>query len=169
MYSVEIKGLKPYLMHAFKGDDGKKKVGMKPTIEEDCENALYRKQDRTIYVPSMQLEASLKNAGKEKIFRGRKTFWEMIMAGVSVEPIEIPMQPQEFEPFTTGVVIGDARIMKARPMFKNWGLGFKLIVTDERMVEANLKDLLKIAGESKGIGDWRPKFGLYEITSWKKG
>lgn len=170
VYSVEIKGLKPYLMHAFKGDNGteSKKRGAHPTIEQDCEEALYRMTDKTIFVPSLQLEASMKNASKDYKFKGRSSYWGLVTAAVSVEPLEIPIEPQHFEPFVTGVVINDARIMKGRPMFKNWSLKFNIAVTDERLKEAQLNEILKEAGQSRGIGDWRPKFGLYEITSWKK-
>ena len=168
-FAVEIEGTKPYLQHAFKGESrATKKRGVKPTIEEDCEEALYRDANGHIYVPSMQLEASMKNASTAFKFKGRSSYYALVVGGISVEPLEIPMNPQKFEPFVTGVVIGHARVMKARPMFKDWRLGFRIISTDERLTEAAIKEILTEAGQTKGIGDWRPKFGLYKIHSWRK-
>ena len=174
VFSVEIEGVKPYLMCAFKGDEGqdkKKKKGANPTKEQDCENALYRKPDKTIYVPSTQIEATMREGGRDLKFGRMGNYANIINAGISVEPFELPITPQTFSQFIAAVRIPPrtgARVMKGRPRFENWSLSFQIANTDERLHEATLKEILTNAGQFKGIGDWRPKFGLFQIKSWKK-
>lgn len=167
-YLAHITGSK-YLMHAFQGSaEPTKKKGRNPTPEEDCENALYKKEDGTIYVPSIQPWASMRNAAKNFKLRGRQSFWVLINSALRIEPDEIPMDPQTYKPFMSGVVINNSRIWKARPMFENWSLKMKLLIGDERLTESTLKDILVEAGQTSGIGDWRPRFGTFEVVSFKK-
>lgn len=59
------------------------------------------------------------------------------------------------------LLVKRARIMQSkhirvRPRFDDWGCEFTLSVWDEQITEAALRDILRFAGEYKGIGDWRP-------------
>jgi len=167
-YLARITGPR-YLMHAFQGNaEPSKKKGRNPTIEEDCEASLYRQPDRTIYVPSIQPWASMRNAAKNFKLRGRQSFWALINSALRIEPDEIPIEPQTFKPFMAGVVINNSRIWKARPMFENWSLKMKLVIGDERLTESTIKDILVEAGQTSGIGDWRPRFGTFEVASFTK-
>ncbi len=168
IFSVHIKGTKHYLMNGFHQDLAKSQKRRVPTPEEDCENALYRNANREIYVPSIQVWASMRNASKAFKFRGRQTFWQVLNSSVFVEPEEIIISPQTFSQFLTGVVINRSRVMKARPRFENWSLEFRIVNTEESLTEETLKAILQEAGLRHGIGDWRPRFGTYEVTEWKK-
>lgn len=61
-----------------------------------------------------------------------------------------------------------ARVMRCRPIFRNWSVKFTLnvipgIIKDADTVQSYLKD----AGLFCGIGDYRPKFGRFEVTGFK--
>ena len=66
---------------------------------------------------------------------------------------------------TAGVVISRSRIMRTRPIFYKWEL--KPIVTyEDSVVDLNVVlDFFESAGRLCGMGDWRPKFGRFEILS----
>ena len=63
-----------------------------------------------------------------------------------------------------GVRVGQSRVMRARPIFMKWACRFDVtwdpsVVRDEKQV----REFAESAGIS-GIGDWRPKFGRYELV-----
>ena len=63
------------------------------------------------------------------------------------------------------VKVGMARVIRTRPIFSGWGCTFEVqwdpsLVRDERQVI----EIAEAAGES-GIGEWRPKFGRFEVAS----
>ncbi|MHB8559572.1 MAG: hypothetical protein ACYDAP_00175 [Thermoplasmataceae archaeon] len=168
-YVVEIKGVRDYLMHKFSEGDPNRKRGSHPTAEEDCEDALYRSENGIIFVPSRQLEASIVKASADFKFTGKRTMKDIILSGVIVEPEEIPMEPQEYVQYSVPVRIQQARIIKSRPRFKNWSLTFTIVNSDpERILDAKLKDIIIAAGETRGIGDWRPKFGTFEVIKFER-
>lgn len=170
VFLVQIKGTKPYLMHAFKGESGTKsrRRGAHPTVEQDCEDALYRDSEKRIYVPSLHVWASIRDASKNFKWKGRLSYWQVVNSSVFVEPNELVITPQEYVQFVTGVVINRQRIMKGRPQFNDWTLSFDLVNTEEALSETALKDIVQEAGQRHGIGDWRPRFGTYEIAEWKR-
>jgi hypothetical protein len=84
-----------------------------------------------------------------------------------VEPEFIVHDDPEFEKFIVPVVIQRMRVLKARPKFNNWSLQFVIVITDERIDEDTLQAVLAEAGRRYGIGDWRPRFGTFEIVSFE--
>lgn len=66
--------------------------------------------------------------------------------------------------FTIGVKVGMSRVMRTRPIFKQWSCTV-LVEYDPDVL--NLRDLEEIAndtGRLAGVGDWRPKHGRFEAT-----
>ena len=79
----------------------------------------------------------------------------------------------KWEIFKTLVVIPSTkgRVMRYRPMLKNWLLSFNIEIEEEIDPHA-VKEALDIAGRYVGIGDWRPqkkgKFGKFHVTSFQE-
>lgn len=71
--------------------------------------------------------------------------------------------------FSKGVTISRARVMRMRPIFKEWGAVIEVNYDDEQINLATLDTWVKIAGEVIGLGDWRPKFGRFEATKVIEG
>jgi hypothetical protein len=62
-----------------------------------------------------------------------------------------------------GVKVGKSRIMRTRPRFNAWSVTVTFeydpsLVNREQIIDAALA-----AGESKGIGDYRPRFGRFTV------
>ena len=92
---------------------------------------------------------------------------------VSLVEFELLHLIPEYEIHKALVVIPSTkgRIMRYRPMFKQWMLEFIIEFDDEIAVDA-IKEALEIAGKYVGIGDWRPekkgKFGKFQVTSFQE-
>jgi hypothetical protein len=62
---------------------------------------------------------------------------------------------------TVGAKVQRARIMRTRPMFKEWALQFRLMFNDAVLNESQVFEIMQVAGELVGLCDWRPKFGRF--------
>lgn len=62
------------------------------------------------------------------------------------------------------VKVGQARVMRCRPVFPSWRCEFE-IMYDETLVDpADILLWLETAGERIGFGTFRPRFGLFEVS-----
>ena len=102
-------------------------------------------------------------------FEGKKSFKDVVTSSIVVEPEEIPMISEKpYEIDTRPVVIQRARVLKWRPLFRNWKLQFKITILDDTNIQAStLKEILDKAGLTKGIGDYRPRFGRFMVTKFE--
>jgi hypothetical protein len=62
--------------------------------------------------------------------------------------------------------------MRYRPRFDQWGAKFRLILNDQMLSSEDAHRLLNEAGESIGIGDFRPEkrgpFGTFRVTKFEE-
>lgn len=61
-----------------------------------------------------------------------------------------------------GVMVNRARIIRYRPVFPVWECTFEAMLSE--LDVSTFKNILETAGRFIGLGDFRPKFGLFEIT-----
>lgn len=169
-YKVRIVGVAPLLQNRFDTEASQQKGRKRqvPTPEEDCERALYKTEDGSIYIPSMWLKAAMIKAATDFKFQGKKTYKDYIKAGLVVGPNEIPLEHDGFETFIARVVIQRSAVAKARPKFKDWAAEFEIELLDELLEPTIVKDILSAAGRFKGIGDWRPEHGRFTVESFEK-
>jgi hypothetical protein len=171
--NVTIKGVASLLQHRFadeKQDEAPKKVSGKRDFSGESELALYRLSDGTIYQPSTHIEgAMVKSAAKYQIGgRGKKTYKDLFKSAIVIQPDCIPHKIQDYEVDRRAVIINRSRIMRERPIFKNWELDFEIIVMDEQIPMNVINQILTDAGQYIGIGDFRPKFGRFMITKFEE-
>jgi len=168
--TVKIKGAAPLLMNRFAMEkneqEGAKRRDQQFDPKEDAEKALYR-NSHGCYAPSAWLEASLRETAKNFKGKGRASLKATVLATVFVEPDEILLNKDTYDEIDQRpAVIQRARIVKSRPKFNSWELEF-VIQFDEKIINKGvLKQLLEEAGKTKGIGDYRPKFGRFEIVKF---
>ena len=182
----EIRGISPLIMHNGRLADPNdsysraiKEISSKRAkTEADYEEmarlewmgALYLEHGEPC-IPGYVLEAAL--IGRGGAARKQK-MGKQAAAGLYVTanfPLEYdgPRNPkdlwllEDFR-FRTTVRVLQARIMRMRPIFSDWGA----IVTIE--VEPDLVDVvaanlwMSIAGRESGLMDWRPKFGRFQVV-----
>lgn len=170
---VEIMGIAPLLQNRFPMEEhghneskAKKKVYVP---EEEAKKCLYIRNDK-IYQPAEHIYQSMIRAAVDFKYEGKKTYKDVITSGIIIEPEEIPLVSKEpYEIDTRPVVIQRARVLKWRPKFVDWKLKFSITVLDDTNIRLDvLKLILEKAGQTKGIGDYRPRFGRFTITSWQE-
>lgn len=173
-FKVEIKGTRPLLMNSPKslGEQRNSQRGRKSvTQKEEAEGLLYLSGNGKPYIPSLAILAAMqRQSTNHKIpGRGKKTYKDFIYAGLEIETDEIELQSEsDWKIDSRPVVIGGARIMKARPKFKDWKLEFQISILDEIITPEVLKILLEEAGKFSGLLDFRPLFGRFEVTKFER-
>lgn len=63
------------------------------------------------------------------------------------------------------VNVQKAKIMRTRPMFKDWTAEFEVHLDLDQANENSLKNWLDQAGQC-GFGDWRPQYGRFNVMSF---
>ena len=166
---VEIKGTAAMLMNRFapNTDNGGKKKEAFFDPEEDAQKALYKDEKIGCYVPSSWIEASMREAAKGFKKRGRGSLKDTILSSVFVDEEKIPLGKKTWDELDQRpAVIQRQRIFKTRPKFNDWKLSFTITFDGGRINKETLKSILIEAGQIKGIGDYRPKFGRFEVVKF---
>jgi len=177
-YKVEITGITPLLMNkpeAYGFDEQWVQKKASEDWEKEALKKLYIDSEGIIYQPATHIDRALIEAGKKIKVKGqgKATYSKLFGSMASVDEFEIVHKKQEYEINKCLVVIPSTkgRIMRYRPMFKNWALEFHISFEEEISAEV-IKEALEIAGKYVGIGDWRPekkgKFGKFQVTKFEE-
>ena len=192
-YRVEIKGIRPILMHSVIGglDNSSaaniekagivKKRGTNRTEadelrlrELECQKSLWLNSKGTPTVPATAIRGCIEAAAR-KTKQGPQ-----VREGMIVDEIEEFIFDQErygtsmeewstSTQFTVPVVVQKARLMRTRAKFDDWGVKFILDTDSELVDKSQLAGWLDIAGRRVGLGDWRPTcsgdYGRFETVS----
>lgn len=171
-YKVSIKGVAPLLQHRYPVENGEEKIKKRTgarDYSDEAEISLHRDEKGNIYEPSDHILGALIKAASNFLIggRGKKTYKEIIKSSLFVSPDAIPHQNQKWVKDARPVVVQRSRIIRERPMFKDWGLSFEVEAADEQLAENALKQIFDYAGAYCGIGDFRPRFGRFIVTEFK--
>lgn len=177
-YETEITGVTPLLQnkpedYGFDTEWVEKKASN--DYEKEALKKVYVDSDGNIYQPSTHIERALIEAGKKVRVKGsgKATYSKLFGSMVTIPQMDIPHLQPEWTVFKALVVIPSTkgRVMRYRPMFKEWKLQFIIEFEDEIPADV-VKQALEIAGSYVGIGDWRPekkgKFGRFMVTSFQE-
>lgn len=165
MYRVKVKGTVPMLQNRFSGEP----TPTRHIPQEECEKALYLDADGKPCIPAYHFESSMAKAAVnfKMVGKGKKTHKDAVRSAIYVKPSMIPIQ-KEWVIDEQAVMIGKARILRHRPKFDEWEVDFEIENRDERILPDTLKDILVEAGNYFGVGDGRPRYGLFEVLEFEK-
>jgi len=168
---VKIKGIVPLLQNRFpmeeENEEKAKRRDEKFDPKDDADRSLYRNDDGC-YIPSTWIEAALRETAKEFKGKGKASLKATILASVFVEPEEIPLGKKNYDEIDRRpAVIQRQRIVKSRPRFNSWEIKFVINFDESRIKKETLKQILDEAGQCKGLGDYRPKFGRFQVVSFE--
>lgn len=65
--------------------------------------------------------------------------------------------------FSVPVRVQQARIIRTRPIFNKWAATVKVQFEDSVVNAATVAGWFAIAGTLVGLGDWRPRFGRFQV------
>jgi hypothetical protein len=179
--SVEIRGITPLLIHRFQ-ESAEQASTTRATMvtpkdpREEATKAAYIAADGTYYFSAFAITGAMGNAGANHKTRGsRKTLRFVVPSAVRVTSDTVtilngegPAKSFEVDARPVTIPATKGRIMRYRPRFDTWGARFHLTVNDALLTIENAHQLLNEAGQSIGIGDFRPEkrgpFGTFRVT-----
>jgi hypothetical protein len=173
VYFVRIVGTRPLLMHAPTGIGDKPRLRRGEHLDPKTEAGmyLYRDPEGRIVIPSVNIKACIREAGRNYKVSGRRTtFAAMIRAGIDIRPYPyVPLIHNGWVVDIRPVVVQRSRILRARPRFDEWALEFEIINNDPTIIHADtLHRILIDAGKYYGLGDFRPEFGTFNVEKFEK-
>jgi hypothetical protein len=118
-------------------------------------------------LPGELLEACIIRAASSKK-RGKQAKAGILCLGASSLEYEGPRDPLELwrvEEFRlqAGVKVGSSRVIRTRPIFREWAADIEVRFNPLLLNASEICEFLTSAGEVEGIGDWRPRFGRFEV------
>lgn len=121
-----------------------------------------------VIVPSMMIEAVI-NAGARKTKQGKRVTASVIVPDDSVLDYQgsndiNKLSNDRGSVLRVSVKVGQSRVMRTRPIFREWYFETTVQFDQQNMNEDEIFGFLQVAGREKGIGDWRPKFGRFEVS-----
>lgn len=183
-FYTHIVGTTPLLMHRFVNDNKKGKRNYDPA--EEAEKATYRNSQGILCIPDRNIIGLLRDTvSTYRWAKSQKEFKETFMLSLfKVVPEMIPVVKSDgtlatdYEIHGAGVIHSPkaGRVMEWRPMLRDWGLHFVVImwqgiISDEE-IGGRLLAVLSQGGIHIGIGDFRGlvnKSGLLHYTGGEYG
>lgn len=129
---------------------------------------LYWDDSTGVYVPAVNVEATIRDAAK-KNKKGKD-----VVCGVMVAPEYIKLKyegPQTSEGLLADMNFRDIRIGKiqrasvtvCRPRFNNWEIDFSVEYDPEIWDKDALLETMVLGGKYIGFCDYRPRYGKFEV------
>jgi hypothetical protein len=152
-------------------------VETKDPLAEAAQNA-YVATDGTFYFSSFAIPGCMAASGANHKMRGtRKTLRFVVPSAVRMQTDTVtilngsdPAQRFEVDGRPVTIPATKGRVMRYRPRFDVWGARFTLLVNDSLLSVEDAHRLLSEAGETIGIGDFRPEkrgpFGCFRVTKF---
>ena len=188
MKSVEVvcRGITALLIHRFgeaaetSGKTTKVMVSNYDPREEATKAAYINPEDKTFYLSAASIPGTMAGAGASHKMKGsRKSMRFVVPSAVlmmsdTITILDLDLKPHtNFEVDSRPVTIPatKGRVMRHRPRWNKWKIKFVFQIDDTLMSLDSAQQLLTEAGQSIGIGDFRPAkfgpFGRFAIESWK--
>lgn len=173
--NVTIKGIAPILQHKMSlaqetqlASKTKKVAGQGK--QDNPEEYLYIVNGVICQPAEHILQAIIKQLSNYKIQgKGKKTYKEIGKGALNIKPEFIEHKNQNWEIDSRTVVIPATRgrAVRLRPKFNEWELDFVVEVWNDELPLEVVKCALEDAGRESGLGDYRPRFGRFMVTSFK--
>jgi len=174
--AVSIEGSADLLFHRWNPEavDAKASAakGSKAKKSDDIESYVYRTDAGEIALPGEYLRQSIIAAAK---FRQdprspRKSAMDLYKAGVISLTQLAPLGKDTWDyEDRRRVVVQRNGVNRTRPAMKaGWRADFELMVNlPEYITARDLNDVIASAGRLIGVGDFRPSYGRYQVTSFE--
>lgn len=194
MYQINasILGTSALLQHAFGQtaldtlqESAKKQTGT-PDYSLEWMQTMYVNRSGFLYQPASHIEGAMQKAaaGFKMKGKGGKTWKDAVKAYAYVQPDEVlhlrdgqPVRapgaellndPTEYLSVSVmRVKVQRAAVARSRLLIApGWALAFSIEVHDEQLRPDVLEAVLQEAGRAVGIGDYRPRYGRFELVSF---
>jgi hypothetical protein len=184
-FEMTLTGTAPLLMHSARLSDpldpatkalaavtGKRKK----TDEDHAEVArlehagsLYIDDTLGPYIPGQNIEAALfRGASKHKLM---STLKPALLIPEEVNPLVYRgpravagLWADKTYVHRASVKVGTSRVIRTRPVFPAWSVTVAGVLDTEVVDPASFVSVAETAGRLIGLGDWRPRFGRFDVA-----
>lgn len=131
--------------------------------------SLYYDPEAGPYMPGDNIQASLRKGGS---FTGRlgKQIERAVVVLSDVNAIEYEgprdidaLWGDTFFRLVRSVKMGQVRVMRTRPIFRNWRVRTVINLATDLMDLDDFRRVADTAGMMEGLGTWRPRYGRYDV------
>lgn len=151
-----------------KSDDDHEKIA-----EIEFHGGLYFDEKLGPVIPGHVLDAAIMGGAKKK--RLGTIFESCVRTGAEVYKLDYK-GPRTREKLwedprfrdRRGCGVQNARIIRTRPKFTDWSVTFDVTLFPCELNPANIKQAIADAGTYCGIGDFRPRFGLFTVKDFEE-
>lgn len=173
---IRIEGAADILFHRWSCEAVEAKAsaakGSKAKKVDDVESYVYRDEDRQLCIPGEYLRQSLINAAKYKQDprSPRKSAMDLMKAALVPLTVLAPLGTADWDYLhKCRVQVQRNAVTRVRPAMKaGWSAEFIVLVNLPEYVEPTaLNELTQSAGRLIGLGDFRPTYGRYVVTSFE--
>lgn len=173
---VRIRGVSPILFHAWNNESVAEKAsaakGSKAKKSDDLESYVYRDEKGFLAIPGDYFRGALVNAAKYKQDprSPRKSLMDLAKAVIIVETLYASTGVKDWDYVDRRrVTIQRNAITRERPALKEgWEATFFLTVLRPSYISPELlQSLISDAGSLVGIGDFRPTYGRFSVSSFE--
>jgi hypothetical protein len=181
-----VRGITPLMMHSerlanpfdpltkeIKAVTGKRKKTEDDQLEIarlEWLGGLYFDDDAGIHIPGYNMFAAIVNGGKlHKLGTAikRAALVKEDHIRLVYEGPKTPDKLFEDKRFVDirSVKVGMAKVARCRPVFKAWEMTFTVLYEETALQRQDLDRVLADTGAMIGLGDYRPRFGRFEVCS----
>ena len=139
----------------------------------ELEGGLYLDHDGMVILPGRMMEASI-HAGAKKHREGPLALASVFVDNdpfvlVDGEPVtkDQVMTEERFR-LTVPVNVQKSKVMRTRPIFRNWSATFRVSLETEIANPQQLKLWIETAGNQCGLGTWRPRHGRNNVLRFEE-
>lgn len=127
---------------------------------------LYYDNELGPYIPGPNIQRSLLDAARmhkrgKSVERGVfVTTNENALMYAGSRSAGVLVEDENFR-LRASVKVGQQRVMRCRPMFRDWSLTAEIYVDETQLDLADFRSIADNAGKFIGLGDWRPTYGRF--------
>jgi len=181
-FTITLTGTAPLLMHNSRlanpldpaAKAMKKVTGKRNKTDDDHAEvarlehvgSLYYDPDVGPYLPGDNIWRALYDAAKKRKMGPR--IKEGVIITSDINPLSYggpreadKLWQDENYRLMASVKVGTSRVMRCRPLFREWAAQAEGILDTEQLDLADLSAIAETAGQLVGIGDWRPRYGRF--------
>ena len=141
----------------------------------------YFDDDGMLYVPGENIHQCFKDGcqywGQKIPGEGNKTYTDVVGSAVICENMMLGCHKDDDCVIPFGKAVNGnpskgkksgCKVYKIRPLLRPWGGSFRMHVFDGRLTVPILKTIITYAGAFRGLCDWRPVYGRFEMVDIKE-
>lgn len=180
---MRFTGTSPLLMHSERGAnpldtevrEHKTKTSKRKKTEDDLIEiaigefnlAMYWDEEIGPYIPAQNIDGCIRDGAKKN--KLGKVFTSSARCVEDKIPLIYEGPKSKKDLYEAGfldvrsVVVSRARIMRVRPMFKEWSIEFDYAYDETQLDDDSILTAAVTAGQLVGLCDYRPRFGRFDV------